>query len=272
MPQQASGDSASIVKRLKALFDNMEAAALEKPPNVDGIMENVRVLWDGIVKGEGFKEFFFDPELVHDFKSYMREVSSCAELAKTSDTPLEKETCLRLIEDLRGGILGVMEPRECDIYGDIVMPSIKDVREYGMKLGYGFRTGEGLCLGKKVCVSAHEIRVRVMMNLLSNCFKYGKRGDVTLDYNGTVSGMHGVSVANGMEEPIPPDKLEGIFAGERLRPEITGSGIGLSSARRTVKKYGGEMWANSCVSAGSPMFRVTFTLPFAGGMQAGYPM
>jgi signal transduction histidine kinase len=99
---------------------------------------------------------------------------------------------------------------------------------------------------------------QVFANLISNAVKYTRRREVAVIEIGQIQ-EQGASVifirdnGAGFDEKYA-DKLFGVF--QRLhRPEdFEGTGVGLSTVQRILKKHGGEIWAKSEVGKGATFF------------------
>jgi PAS domain S-box-containing protein len=95
---------------------------------------------------------------------------------------------------------------------------------------------------------------RVVMNLLSNAFKYSPRGTVVrLRAWAEQSDVH-ITVSD-QGRGLPPDQLERIFEKFYRVPgqegSERGSGLGLFICKRIVEAHGGRIWAESTPGRGS---------------------
>lgn len=105
----------------------------------------------------------------------------------------------------------------------------------------------------------------VMTNLLHNAWKFtGKRADPEVGFGVT---MHNGKTAyvvsdNGSGFDMRyADKLFGAFQRLHDTREFTGTGIGLATVQRIVRKHGGQIWAESAPNEGA---RFYFTLGAEG--------
>jgi signal transduction histidine kinase/DNA-binding response OmpR family regulator len=103
---------------------------------------------------------------------------------------------------------------------------------------------------------------KIVLNLLSNAFKFTMAGEVTI----RVRGMQGKAVLEVQDTGagIPPDELPRVF--ERFHRTETakgrsheGSGIGLALVNELVRLHGGEIAAKSLVGRGTTF---TLSIPF----------
>jgi signal transduction histidine kinase len=99
---------------------------------------------------------------------------------------------------------------------------------------------------------------QVFANLISNALKYSRRREVTLIEVGQVE-KDGASVifvrdnGAGFDERYA-DKLFGVFQRLHRAEDFEGTGVGLSTVQRIIKKHGGEIWAKGEVNKGATFF------------------
>jgi PAS domain S-box-containing protein len=101
----------------------------------------------------------------------------------------------------------------------------------------------------------------VFINLLSNSVKFTRKEAIAVIEVGSriTDGRPTIFVRdNGVGfDPRYADKLFGVFQRLHRQEEFEGTGIGLATVQRIIRRHGGEIWAESQVNAGTTFF---FTL------------
>jgi chemotaxis family two-component system sensor kinase Cph1 len=101
----------------------------------------------------------------------------------------------------------------------------------------------------------------VFDNLLSNAVKYTRHKEQTAIDVGfdTVNGSHTIFVRdNGAGfDPKYADKLFGIFQRFHLPEEFEGTGVGLATVERIIRKHGWRIWAKASPGLDATFFFTT---------------
>ena len=108
----------------------------------------------------------------------------------------------------------------------------------------------------------HEMWEKIVLNLLSNAFKYTFEGEIRLELTAAAAGATLTIADTGTG--IPPEALPQLFNRFYRVPGANGrthegSGIGLSLVRELVRLHGGSIAVESTIGQGS-IFRVS--IPF----------
>ena len=111
-------------------------------------------------------------------------------------------------------------------------------------------------------VNAHSSHLfLVFKNLLENGIKYNQSSHPIIKIScEQVGDFHQITVTdNGIGiDPQYSEQIFGMFKRLHNREEYQGSGLGLSICRKVINTYGGQIWVESEIGAGS---RFTFSLP-----------
>ena len=167
----------------------------------------------------------------------------------------------RLVEDLRtlasaesGALALAKEPTDILALADDVASSLADrAKDAGVTLRIDSDSATDLEL-----IAIDPIRVReVLLNLVSNALRYTPRdGQVTIRIAALTGAVRIEVVDTGAG--IPADELPRVFDRFYKGAGSTGSGLGLTIARRLVEAHGGTLCAESQPGAGTTM---TVSLP-----------
>ncbi len=184
-----------------------------------------------------------------------------AELAHRNGTRL-----LRLVNSLldfsrieSGRVRAVYQPTDLAAYCAEIASSFRSAIE---------RTGMTLTLHcntlREAVLVDREMWETILLNLLSNAFKFTLTGEITVSVETSRNGQSAIIAVRDTGIGIPEDEMPKLFerfhrvAGARGR-SFEGSGIGLALVQELVKLHGGQIRAQSIPGAGT-MFEVS--LPF----------
>ena len=105
-------------------------------------------------------------------------------------------------------------------------------------------------------VEADSLLIRILLiNLLNNAWKYTAKEPVTRIKLESLESQNKIELIirdNGIGfDSRWGDRLFDLFSRFCEDPEFEGSGIGLATAKRIVKRHGGEIWANGSPGRGA---------------------
>jgi PAS domain S-box-containing protein len=150
-----------------------------------------------------------------------------------------------------------LEPQHVDLR-EIVLSVVDELRHRDPARQAEFSVGESL----GVHADPRLIRT-VMENLLGNAWKFTSKKDLAHISVNIISGADGERICcvgdngDGFDMRYA-DKLFGVFQRLHSAGEFPGSGVGLASVQRIIRRHGGRIWAESNPGQGARFF---FSLP-----------
>jgi len=199
-----------------------------------------------------------------------RQPGETVELARETFGALRRNTLrlLRMVNTVldfsrlgAGRAAGTFRPTELDRLTGEIAEHFRPLME---RNGIAFRV-EIEPLAEPVYVDA-EAWEKIVLNLLSNAFKFTLRGEVRLSLGRDADGMVRVQVAD-TGSGVPEEELPHLFERfHRVRNEQArtheGTGIGLALVRELVELHGGSVSAESTHGEGT-----TFTIRLPAGFE-----
>ena len=214
----------------------------------------------------------FSVALTHDLRSPLLIVTNFTHrlrqtlgksLGKQDAADLERIAAagrhmMHIIDDLRdlGDVNRVEIRREELDLSRIGQEIIDDLRARFPKRAVVFEAEAGI----KVFADRRLLEI-LLTNLLQNSWKYtGPRADAWIEL-GVVEDEYDVPIYHVRDNGIGFDNAEGetifeVFQRLHSRSEFTGSGLGLATVERIVRRHGGGVWADGAPGAGA-VFRFT---------------
>ena len=144
-----------------------------------------------------------------------------------------------------------------------------DLGAFSAEIASSFRSAiEGAGLKLRIALAPlpkpayvdREMWEKILLNLLSNAFKFTLEGEIALSVAGSADGLNAIVKVSDTGVGIPAEELPRLFErfhrieGQRGR-SIEGSGIGLALVNDLVKLHGGEIAVESAPGKGT-----TFTI------------
>lgn len=207
--------------------------------------------------------------ICHDLRHSINGIRNNASFLKTRFTELDNEKIERKLQDVRmdsqtlfdqvdeveyvlGGALPDSDPVYTIVMRDVVIKAINQLapslREGGFRLSDIEYKQEDI--GKiKIYVDQHKLN-QVVINLLTNSIKYSEDAPdqfkirISVDLNSDVNNYiikfkdWGIGIQKGLEEKIFE---RGYRAPEAVNKNVTGSGLGLTRARKIMKELDGNL-------------------------------
>jgi len=214
----------------------------------------------------------FSGALTHDLRSPLLIVTNFTHrLRQTLGTSLGKEDAadldriaaagrhmMHIIDDLRdlGDVSRVEIDREVVDFSRMGQEIIDDLRARFPSRAVVFEAEAGI-----EAFADRRLLEILLINLLQNAWKYtGPRADAWIEL-GVVEDEYDVPIYHVRDNGIGFDNAEGetifeVFERLHSRSEFTGSGLGLATVERIVRRHGGGVWADGVLGEGA-VFRFT---------------
>jgi signal transduction histidine kinase len=116
---------------------------------------------------------------------------------------------------------------------------------------------------------------QVLVNLISNAFKFTQKSDPAIVEVGHTQTDHGPAYFvrdNGAGFDMQyADKLFGVFQRLHRQTDFPGTGVGLSIVKRIVQKHGGTVWAESAPGKGAVFYFTLAETPAGSAAPAPAP-
>lgn len=208
----------------------------------------------------------FSYSVAHDLRSPIRQIAGFAKLLSEEYESQLPPEARRYLEKVGQGAqrMGVLVDdllhlahvgRQALTLQSTALSAILDEALESLRPDYAGRSVEWR-IGELPMVSCDRgLMKQVFVNLVSNALKYTRTRDVAIIEVGqdSVDGEQIVFVRdNGVGFDMRyVDKLFGVF--QRLHPasEFEGTGIGLVTVERIVRKHGGRIWAEAMIDHGA---------------------
>jgi signal transduction histidine kinase len=247
--------NARLFREIADKSHQLEVASQHKSEFLANMSHELRTPLNAII---GFSEVLGDRmfgELNEKQAEYLRDIYASG------------QHLLSLINDILD--LSKIEAGRMELeVSDFHLPTALDnamtlVRERAGRRGIALELSVDAALGQ---IRGDERKVRqVVLNLLSNAIKFTPEGGRIEVRAVPVNGAVEVSVTD-TGVGIAPEDQEAIFEEFRqvgtAAKKVEGTGLGLALSRKFIELYGGKIWVQSQVGAGSTF---TFTIPIRTG-------
>ena len=206
----------------------------------------------------------------HDLRAPLRHISGFAELLRKQSAPVLDEQGLRYLTVIGDGarrmgrliddLLAFSKTSRTEMVESQVElgPLVNEVIAEIMRDVDGREVAWTVGALPAVVGDRAMLRV-VLMNLLSNAFKYTSKSASAHVEVGVRGGDDGRAVVFVRDDGVGFDmsfasKLFGVFQRLHRADEFEGTGIGLATVQRVVHRHGGKVWAESAPGEGATFF------------------
>ena len=251
-------ETASLVSELRRMNEDLELRVLERTRELE-------------IANKDLESFSYS--VSHDLREPLRAVEGFCELFRSEFEASVPEAGRRLLErvwasatrmnqlinDLLHFARFSREPLHClrVPLRELVLQSVARLKEQLSERQLTVHVGE-----LPDCFGDRSLLEQVVINLLSNAFKFTASRDVAEVDVGVL--RQGEAIVyyvrdNGVGFDMKyADKLFGVFQRLHTREAFTGTGIGLSIVQRIIQRHGGKVWADSRPQEGTTLY---FSLP-----------
>jgi PAS domain S-box-containing protein len=216
----------------------------------------------------------FSYSISHDLRSPLRRIEGFSSILATDfadQLPEEGMTYLqRIIEgaqrmsDLINDLLSFSRLIRQPVARSLIQPAemAQSVADELMSGEYEGQNTEIMIQAMPACHADPALLRQVYFNLLDNAFKYSCKQEKTRIEVGVQEGEKGRAVYYVRDHGVGFDmqyanRLFGVFQRLHLNGEYPGTGIGLATVQRIIRRHNGDIWAESAVNQGTTFY---FTL------------
>lgn len=216
----------------------------------------------------------FSYSISHDLRSPLRRIEGFSSILATDfadQLPEEGMAYLqRIIEgaqrmsDLINDLLDFSRLIRQPVARSLIQPAeiAQSVADELMSGEYDGQNTELMIQAMPACQADPALLRQVYFNLLDNAFKYSRKQEKTWIEVGIQEGEKGHAVYYVRDHGVGFDmqyanRLFGVFQRLHLNSEYPGTGIGLATVQRIIRRHNGDIWADSAVNQGTTFY---FTL------------
>ncbi len=274
-------DQAATAIENAAQNDELEARVAERTRELEHAMAQLEKSWAEAVEANRLRTVLL-ASVMHDLRSPLALATGSLNMLRGgSFGPLNTEQLqrieylvdrldymLRLVDDLAD--LTRLEATSLALYPEkVALPTfLQNIYQVGCELRWPETVAFQLDLAPDLpALYLDPVRIQqVLLNLITNAFKFTAQGSVTLRARYQPDQGEVVLGITDTGEGIPADQMDQLFqrfhqADKNVQRKRMGSGLGLSICRNLVEMHGGRIWVESAPGVGSSF---SFTLPMDG--------
>lgn len=216
----------------------------------------------------------FSYSISHDLRSPLRRIEGFSSILATDyadQLPEEGLAYLQRISegaqrmsDLINALLDFSRLIRQPINRSLIQPAeiAQSVADELLSDEYAGQNTELMLQDMPACQADPALLRQVYFNLLDNAFKYSRKQEKTRIEVGSQEGQKGQTIYYVRDHGVGFDmqyanRLFGVFQRLHLNSEYPGTGIGLATVQRIIRRHNGDIWAESVVNQGTTFY---FTL------------